>query len=159
MKEIPLTQGMVAIVDDEDYDELSKYKWWVEKHGKHIIRYYARRKTYVDGHRINEFMHRTIMGQAGIDHKNGNGLDNRRENLRVATQSQNMANRKSQADSESPYKGVRKFKLRWRAYIKPEGKPINLGCFDTAEEAARAYDWAAKRIYGEFALLNFPEAS
>lgn len=159
VKEIPLTQGMVALVDDGDYEELSKYKWWAEKRGKHHIRYYARRKTHVDGRRINEFMHCTIMGHVGVDHKNGNGLDNRRENLRVATQAQNMANRRSNANSASSYKGVKLVNRRWRARIKPDGKPIHLGYFDTAEEAARAYDWAAKRIYGEFALLNFPEES
>lgn len=157
MKEIPLTQGMVAIVDDEDYELVSRYKWFADRRGKYSIRYYACRKTYIDERRVNEYMHHAILGHVRVDHKNGNGLDNRRENIRIATQSQNMANRRSQANSQSPYKGVRKVKLRWRAYIKPNEKPIHLGYFDTAEEAARAYDWAAKRIYGDFALLNFPE--
>lgn len=161
MREIPLTQGMVAIVDDEDYAKLIEHKWCAQRAKTQGIVYYYAVRTARDEHecRYTEFMHHVIMGRIRVDHKNRDGLDNRRENLRVANQAQNNANRrKYHGIRSSKYKGVTKENARWRARIKSPEKRIHLGFFDTEEEAAKAYDRAAKKLFGEFALLNFPEA-
>jgi len=101
-------------------------------------------------------MHTFLTGWPMVDHRNGNGLDNRRANLRPATKSQNGANRLIAASNKSGFKGVDLKKGRWRAQIKVVGSKIHLGYFDLAEEAARAYDMAAIEAFGEFATLNFP---
>jgi len=106
-------------------------------------------------------MHRFILGPGPgeIDHRNGDGLDNQKKNLRRASHKSNTWNsRKHTKKSASPYKGVhwRKARCRWYAFIRPEGKKIYLGSFGNQKEAALAYDKAAKRYYGEFARLNFP---
>jgi len=103
-------------------------------------------------------MHRLIMGNPQgmeVDHINGNGLDNRRCNLRVVTTSQNQANQHARR-GRSSFKGVFKQRSRWRARIHVQQKGINLGSFLTEEEAARAYDAAALHYFGEHACLNFP---
>lgn len=160
-KEIPLTKGQIAIVDDEDYEKLIEHKWCAQRaRTKGTLYYYAVRMAR-DEHkcRYTEFMHHVIMGRVKVDHKNHNGLDNRRENLRIANQAQNNANRrKDSGDCSSKYKGVTRENNRWRARIKADEKRIHLGLFHSEEEAARAYDQAAKELFGEFALLNFPEA-
>lgn len=101
-------------------------------------------------------MHNLIMGQLGVDHRDHNGLNNKRSNLRVATNGQNQANRRTSAQ----YRGIFKDRSgKWVARIRqPVGKREYLGYFSDPEEAARAYDRAAVRIHGEFALLNFPQA-
>lgn len=155
MKEIPLTQGMVALVDDEDYDELMKYKW-------HALKsrggYYAARIHYV-------YMHRQILGfpDSKIDHRNRKRLHNYKSNLRPATKSQNAANsRRSVANrNKHGFKGIRlkagAKEKPWSAQIKCMYAAINLGYYPTKRAAARAYDDAAVRLFGEFALLNFPQ--
>jgi hypothetical protein len=93
------------------------------------------------------------------DHENRNGLDCRRENLRAATYSQNNANRRFSIKNTSGYRGVRKTKEgKWRAEIKVDGKKISLGCYWDIIEAAKAYDTASSKYFGEFANLNFPKA-
>ena len=105
-------------------------------------------------------MHTFLTGWPQVDHINGDGLDNRRCNLRPATSAQNNANARRVRTSRSPYKGVeRESSGKWRARICPHGQRINLGLYGTAEEAAHAYDSAAREIYGEFAYLNLPEES
>jgi hypothetical protein len=158
MKEIMLSRGMVAMVDDCDFEELSKHKWSI-----HCVRgtFYAKRATRTPEEKTI-LMHREIMGfpiGEEIDHRDGNGLNNTRENLRVCSPKQNRANMKRHRDSLSPFKGITKAtdKTRWTARIKIGDKHLSLGCFDTARDAARAYDIAAKRYHGEFARLNFPE--
>lgn len=156
MKEIPLTKGKVAIVDDEDYEWLSQYKWYVHTGG-----YAARHTVQRDvgkQKRKNLYMHRIVLGVNGkehCDHKNGNKLDNRKCNLRQATNSQNMWNSCKQKQNTSGYKGVFKHRDSWAARTSFHNKPIHIGTYSTKEEAARAYDEKAKELFGEFARLNF----
>lgn len=159
MKLIPLTKGFYAIVDDEDYQELMKHKWYANKEGK---TYYAVRNVRIDdAHQTAILMHRQIMNaQAGqqIDHRNHRGYDNRRANIRLCTHSQNCFNMQPRSGS-SCYKGVswNKQMRKWTAQIKCNKKNSYLGYFDDEREAALAYDVAAKECFGDFAYLNFPE--
>jgi len=157
MKEIPLTQGKVAIVDDADYEWLMQWKWCAANfRGK----FYAIRAVNEKLKRTTIQMHRQIMDTPPgmeTDHINGNSLDNRRENLRVCTVSQNQMNRRTQKNNTSGYKGVSysKHRKKWFSQIQIDKKRIFLGLFLTPENAARAYDEAAKRYFGEFTKTNF----
>lgn len=153
MKAIPLTQGQVAIVDDGDYERVAEYKWYAKKHGK---TYYAVRKARVNGKWKRLYMHQAILGQTSLfDHRNLNGLDNQRHNLRPASHRQNSWNRRS--SNRNGFKGVfRQRSGNWTARIMHYGTQANLGTFGTLSEAAHAYDLAAKRLFGDFAQLNFP---
>lgn len=156
-REIPLSRGLVALVDDADFDYLIALGPWHVKEGKRI--FYANRNTRrADGHRTTQTMHQLLMGASGIDHANGDGLDNRRANLRPATNSENSRNRRRRTDNTSGYKGVSLHKRigRWQAYICADGRQTSLGYFDDPTEAALAYDRAAVQTFGEFARLNFP---
>lgn len=158
MKEIKLTQGKVALVDDEDYDELMKHKWCAHKMGE---MYYADRGKYENGKQRTILMHRQILGiteySIQVDHINMNGLDNRRCNIRACTRSQNFMNQKSYKNSSSKYKGVewRKDTKKWRARIRMDKKLYHIGCFENEIDAAKAYDEFAKKMFGEFARTNF----
>lgn len=151
---ILLTQGMQTVVDDEDYEVLSQYKWRARK-GRNDHTWYVVRTDYSNGkHDIQ--MHRQIMNDpygCHVDHEDGNGLNNCRSNLRVATPSQNQCNRPHHKGS---YKGVSfdRGSGMWRARIMIERKMHFLGRFTTAEEAAAAYDDAAVELHGEFATTN-----
>jgi hypothetical protein len=157
-KTIPLSKGKYAIVDDADYEYLSQFKWYAFK-GRNT--YYAKRTLpFSDGKHRKVYMHREIMGagdDALIDHEDGNGLNNTRDNLRLATRSQNNYNRISQPGSSSPYKGVTwsKCAQKWQAQIKKNRHQMYLGLYDLPEDAARAYDIAAIQYFGDFAKLNF----
>ena len=155
MKEIALTQGEVALVDDEDYTKLARYKWMIVR-GKddHV---YAGRAVIVSSKRTMELMHRVILGARNsdyCDHINGKGLDNRRSNLRLCTHSQNMANRGPQKNNTSGYKGVSMNGAKWRAVIMYKKRSFHLGNHDTREEAAHAYNEKAIELFREFAWLN-----
>jgi hypothetical protein len=160
MKEVRLSQGKVAIVDDEDFESVNQFKWYAHRDGN---TFYAYRCFRLNGVRHKVSMHQFIFGEVNVDHKNLDGLDNRRLNLRRATKSQNGMNR--QKDSRllsSKFKGVywHTKAARWRAQIGSGQKSHEkqyLGSFKSEEEAARAYDEAAQRLFGEFAHLNFPE--
>lgn len=159
VKEIPLTQGRVTLVDDEDYERLSQFKWYCHvRMGKP----YASRTIHEGSKSHVESMHRVILnvpkGQTG-DHRNGDTLDNRRCNLRICSRRQNACNRKKRANpTSSRYKGVswNKRRGKWHSRIFPNGMNLHLGYYDVEEEAAKAYDVAALHHYGEFARLNFP---
>lgn len=106
---------------------------------------------------LNIFMHRLLLPDAEqVDHINGNGLDNRRCNLRAATPGQNMANRPRRRDNRTGFKGVHRSGPGFSAQIKSKGVRTYLGYYKTADAAARAYDWAALQIHGPFARTNFP---
>lgn len=140
------------IVDDDVYMWASKFKWY-------MVNGYAYRTTFTDGKVKNIWIHREIMGFPSgkdVDHKNHNRLDNRRENLRVCTRSQNRQNTGSKRSSSSKYLGVswRKAHKRWIAQIRVDGKDIFLGNFEDEKEAAKAYNKAAESYFGEFANLN-----
>ena len=150
--------GRVALVDDEDYDLVMQYKWYVWECPAKNQGPYAH--CSIGGRTLR--MHQLITGYARTDHANGNGLDNRRANLRESTRAQNAANRRMHVTNPSGFKGVRRRadnpKSPWTARICVDRKERHLGYFATAEEAARAYDAAALKLHGEFARLNFPPA-
>lgn len=163
VKEIPLTKGCVAIVDEADFDWLSQWKWHAHKVARR--QYGARNATKAEreaGRPSTVYMHRELhRAPPGLltDHQNRNTLDNRRANLRSATHVQNGAN-SNRALGGSGYRGVIFDSANgvYRAEICPYGQPIYLGRFADPVEGARAFDAAAKTHYGEFAVLNFPEA-
>lgn len=160
MKEIPLTQGKTAIVDDADHQRLSAYKWSADRH--HTGRYYAKAMIRDESGRYRKvYMHRFIMGMTDrtilVDHRDGDSLNCQRHNLRPSTNSQNQANRRK---LKSPgMRGVfqRKGSKRFYAQLYKDKKRISLGSHATAEAAAMAYDRAAVEHFGEFAVLNYPE--
>lgn len=155
MKQIELTKGKFALVDDEDFEKVSQYKWCFNQG-------YVIRGKWNKGKTDAIAMHRFIMNaQKGelVDHINHNGLDNRRQNLRIATRQQNAINSFKPINNTSGYKGVNYMKgegrvKRWRAVIKFNQKYIHIGYFMDAIEASRAYDKKAKELFGEFAYLN-----
>lgn len=151
MKEIPLTQGYVALVDDDDFEWLSQWKWCVLRTRNNI---YAKRSSK------GILMHREIVCRHGlleetVDHVNHNGLDNRKSNLRPCSQSENQANRRK-IEGSSRFKGVHleAYTGKWRAEIRCEGRHIRGPRFDSELEAAAWYDEKAYELFGNFALLN-----
>jgi len=154
--EIPLTRGLVALVDATDYEALAAHKW----HAIHPNpgRFYAARSVVVNGRKRMIYMHREILGFPSCsDHVNGCTLDNRRANLRACTTQENVRNSKDKGP-QSGFKGVARGhnKTRWDARITISHRPVYLGSFGSKEEAARAYDAAASKLFGAFARPNFP---
>ena len=173
MKKIPLTQGKFALIDDEDFALVSQYKWFYRKSGRtngnngyaqHSIfnkeKYLIAKK---EGHyRYNDsiFMHNLILSPKigfEIDHKDRNGLNNQRNNLRLVTHSQNMNNFPKKGKNK--YRGVcfhKWLKIKpWEAYITINYKRLSLGCFATPEEAAKIRDKKSIELYGDYSQLNF----
>jgi DNA-dependent RNA polymerase auxiliary subunit epsilon len=156
MIEIPLSQGFVALIDDEDYELVSKYKWHITT-GKRAI--YVTASTWVNKKQVNIIMHRLIMNcpkGMEVDHINHEGLDNTRKNLRICTKSENQMNMNSNKNTTSKYKGIywNKFSKSWLARIMLNQKSYNLGYFKCEEDAAIAYNKKAVEFFGEFAKLN-----
>jgi|SRR3972149_10393518 len=152
IKQIPLTEDKVAIVDNKDYLALSKYKW-------HFSHGYAKRMGKENGRNKAIYMHRVIFGIAqgkDIDHINGDRLDNRKSNLRLATDSQNQANSRIRVDNTSGYKGVAKCtnKKKWFAQIQVNKKQIFLGRFSDIKDAVLAYNDAAIFYFGKYARIK-----
>lgn len=158
MKIIPLTKDKFTLVDDEDYNQLNKYKWCVMSQG------YAARGIRISGKSYLVLMHRAILNSPkgfDIDHINGNKLDNRKSNLRVCSHSQNQWNRSKQKNNTSGYKGVYLDRRdgAWYSQVlsRQKDKRIVFSSkrYKTPIEAARAYDRMALEHHGEFANLNF----
>lgn len=157
--EVLLTQGQVALVDEADAVSITAHKWFA--HRRRNGNFYAMRNVREPGGKhTTVYMHKVLTGYSQTDHKNGNGLDNRRANLRPATALENNCNSAARIGSSSQFKGVSwsKDSKAWAAQIRLAGKQTNLGRYSTEEEAARVYDSAAREAYGEFARLNFPDS-
>ncbi len=156
MQEIQLTKGRVTIVDDEDYDWLTTWKWCTSQG-------YAARSVASD-HVDVIYMHRLLLAappKMVVDHINLDKLDNRRSNLRLCTRSQNCYNRPASKSSRSGVKGVfwDNEKGKWLSQICVSGKRIHIGRFNSMEEAARAYNDAARDVFGQYAYINPLEVS
>ena len=150
MRTISLTQNKVALVDDADYEWLSQRKWWANQHHS---TFYAAQGA--------ELMHRAILGlQPGdkrqCDHRDGNGLNNQRSNLRICTQTQNIRSQRKRKNTTSRYKGIYWHcrDCKWCSRIRVNNNLIWLGYFNSEIEAAKVYDAAAIEHHGEFALTN-----
>lgn len=160
MKKVPLSQGKVSLVDDEDYALVSKFKWYAWK-GR-VTFYAVRTFTKPNGKRGRVYLHRFILEADGckqVDHHNHDGLDNRRSNLRLCSASENQSNRKMQKNNSSGFRGVfwDKRNKKWMAMIQWENKKTTIGRYLEKTQAARAYDIRAKELHGDFARLNFPQ--
>ncbi len=162
MKEIRLSNGMVTLVDDADFEMLSQWKWHASRNGGRSVGprrrvYYAVRNVKVGDKWTMQRMHHLIISPPSgqeVDHENGNGLDNQRSNLRPATDPQNGTNRGPNLSNPSRLRGVSQEGKRWRARLIVNGKQFNFGTFATLREAAAAYDAGAQRLCGEFAWTN-----
>lgn len=157
-REVPLSQGKVALVDDADYERVMRHKWCaVNNRGW----WYAKRVICQDGQTFNCYLHRFILGVPDgvrIDHIDGDGLNCRGENMRYASAAQNGRNTRPSKRNTTGYKGVIVTDTgRFRAQIGADGKHWYLGQFAVAEDAAKVYDAAARHFFGEFAWTNFPE--
>lgn len=165
MRRIKLTQGKYALVDDEDFDRINQFKWFAY-YNERAGYWYARRMIRkANGKRSIQSMHRLIMNtpkELQTDHKNHNGIDNQRHNLRICTNAENHMNTiKRKRNASSRFKGVywHKAHKKWTAEIRLNGKLICLGDFINETDAAHTYDKNAKELFGEFAYLNFKEVS
>lgn len=154
---VPLSRGLVALVDDADLPLVLSFGSWSAMPRNRT--YYARRTVRREGGGSSQYMHRVLVDWPRVDHINGDGLDNRRCNLRPATHADNMRNARLRVDNSSGFKGVTASKRagRWAAAIHVNGRRLHLGSFEDAQDAARAYDAAALTYFGEFARLNFPQ--
>ena len=151
---IPLINGDVAIVDTLDYVMKLKHREW------RALRPTGRNLTYAATRGQPVLMHRMILDaprDVEVDHRDGDGLNNRRSNLRFATRNQNQANRRKGVGYSSVFKGVSKKRGKWVAAIRIDQRSIHLGTFTDEEDAARAYDKAALEAWGEYSRVNFPD--
>lgn len=160
MKKILLSQGRYALVDDEDFEELSRYNWSYYKN--HNVSYAIRRALRTENMtptRKTIHMHRVVLGAKEgqqVDHINGNGLDNRRSNLRICTHAENMRNRGKQVNNTSGFKGVvfHNQRNKWQARMRLNGKIHSFGLFTRPEDAHAAYVEASKKLHGDFSVFT-----
>lgn len=155
MKTIELVSGEVAIVDDEDYEELNKHSWC-------YCRGYAKRSIYTTDKKTTICMHRVILNTPDsmeTDHINCNKLDNRKENLRVCTHAENQCNKRKAKNNTSGHKGVSIRDGKFIPHIKHNNKQLYLGTYNTLEQAAEIYNNKAKELFGKFVyqdtILNY----
>lgn len=155
MKKILLTQGKFALVDNEDFEYLNQWKWGFDNgYARRTVNY---RKPCGKRTMATVFMHRLILcvdGKNLVDHVDGDGLNNQKNNLRLCNHSQNARNQKAKRISMSGFKGVHLHNGRWCARIMVDNKRVHLGYFNEREQAAKAYNAAAKKHFGEFARIN-----
>jgi HNH endonuclease len=162
MKLLPLTQGYLAMVADEDYERLRQYKWRLSKNQENKL--YAKRAFSQDGWVRQVYLHHEVLGMISpprgyvVDHINGNGLDCRRENLRLCTQAQNLQNKPPKKNSRSRYKGVTIYEskkgYRYYARITKNRKTHCLGKFKDEYTAMAMYNAWSYQLFGRFAYLN-----
>ncbi len=163
MAEISLTNGAVAFVDDADLSLVSQWKWRLKTNRKLQYAVRGSDNKLAKGEIRRMYMHRLILNASPgeeVDHRDGDGLNNRKENLRFCSHKQNLWNGRKQLfrrgkRTTSVYKGVCLHRERWLVQITINGRPKFIGYFDKEEVAALAYDAVAKETYGEFARLNF----
>lgn len=161
-RQIALTRGYVAVVDDEDFDRVSRFRWHAVPHqrsdGTELV--YAKREGRKGEPRKNVFMHHEVLGSFDRhDHRDGNGLNNQKDNLRPASYNENNCNTRKRGGTSSRFRGVSLFSAhRWSASIQFGTHRKWLGLYDSEESAALAYDREARKLHGEFARLNFPDA-
>lgn len=151
MKKIPLTQGLFAIVEDSDFESVDRFKWCAHRQARQTYAYRSVGQKTI-------FLHQFLMsGIPRVDHRDGNGLNNQRSNLRPATVSNNACNRGRPKNNTSGFKGVYWNKLagKWHVKIQLDRKRKHIGYFDDPVEGAKAYDRAARELHGEFARPNF----
>lgn len=158
--EIALSNGLIALIDDTDFDKVRAHSWSASRTSS--TRVYAAYKTVKNGKGVTVYMHRAILGAPKgmeVDHINGNGLDNRRSNLRLVTRRQNTINARLSIRNTTGFRGVSPARRpgRYVATIHVNRTKRHLGTFPNPTEAAVAYDAAAREHFGEFARLNFPE--
>ena len=152
MKQIPLSRGLFALVDDADYDWLSQWKWYALRQPR---TFYAVRDVKVDKKKTSIWMHRLVNGTPDhlkTDHMNGNGLDNRRSNLRSVTHQENMINNVRWVSNRSGVRGVswHKHTEKWLAQITVNSKNLYIGSYKTLEEAAAAYEAKRREVRAGF---------
>lgn len=147
-----------AIIDDEDYEKVSKHSWQVLKRPtKYKNKKYVRSTFYFKNNQKTMLLHRFVLNAPNdlqVDHINGDTLDNRKENLRLCTHNQNQMNQKIQIRNKYGYKGIKTHGDKWVARIGKDGKGIYIGIYGTKEEAAIAYNKKSIELFGEYANLN-----
>lgn len=158
MKLIPLTQGKKAMVDDEDFERLSAFKWYAWKVPNTVNKFYARRNgKHKNGKQFTILLHHAVMRSLQMfDHHDRNGLNNQKHNLRASTEMQNKHNASKRRDNSSGFKGVHwhKASKKWCVGIGLDGKRIELGFFTNKRKAAEAYRQASLKYHGEFSIFN-----
>jgi hypothetical protein len=165
VREIPLTKGYVALIDDDDFELVSAHKWSaiVHRNPSGSVYVYAHRTVVIDGRQVQLRLHRFLMdAKPGelVDHKDSDGLNNQRHNIRHCTRTQNNVNIvHPHKQSKCGFIGVHAYRRKWRARISVANRRVHLGLFETPEDAARAYDRKAIELHGEFARLNFERSA